>query len=494
MFVSFFYVYRIDEEKELQRLKRSTHRRQENPATQADMRINDSRTERHAWVICPVVRDGHCCPRTGKIRDSGIIHHGCPLLSQPTIPSLIKDRQPRSEPLPHQEDDYGEKIRDLLVSFIAGTPISFRLVASPQFKQLLLGVVQIAQSHISVSAEKLLPTLNVYSIPSMLKERASELYQLLLSSLNQSYVSINIDSATIGHTNYLAVTLRQVESQSPVHLIQLLNTPSGKQGYAEQLCSIIEFLRTHNIFVTSICCDGAIAQVSSISAVRQYLNNPSIPAFQRSPILPLHIPCFNHRINLALQYAARTPALAEAVSELQRFASAALTKPYRKILGKTCPSFVSTRWFSLWNIASFIRLHRDQIINNSLLSREILLEILKAEVLLTPFTELTLFFESDKVQLSSVYPAVLRALTQYSYIANNTWFHTGGWLHSTIDCMVELYNYCFTGTIRPLICVAFWLQPFGRLLYYQKRFRSGYRIDSSLFDSFSSEFVILLSL
>ena len=123
---------------------------------------------------------------------------------------------------------------------------------------------------------------------------------------------------------------------------------------------------------------------------------------ERSPVLPLHIPCFNHRINLALQYAVRTPALSGAVSELQKFASVAMTKPYRKVLGKVCPSFVNTRWFSLWNIASFIRLHRDQIINNDLLSREILLEILKAEVLLTPFTELTLFFESDKVQLSSL--------------------------------------------------------------------------------------------
>ena len=328
----------------------------------------------------------------------------------------------------------------------------------------------------------------------MLKARARELYTQLLYSLKDSYVTINIDSAIIGHTSYLAVTIRQIQLQSAVYFIQLLNSPSDKRGYTLQICSIIEFLRRHNIFVISLCCDGASAQVSSISDVRKHLNNPAIPNYQRSPILPLHIPCFNHRVNLALQRATRSPVLSKVVSELQKFASLASTKAYRTTLGKAGPSFVSTRWFSLWNIASFIRLHRDKIIQANLLPTETLLEILKAEVLLTPFTELTLFFESDKVQLSSVYPAVMRTFTEYSYIANNPYFNTGEWLHATVHCMVELYNYCFTGTIGPLICVAFWLQPYGRLLYYQKRIRSGYRIDTSLFESFSRQFVTFPSL
>ena len=484
VFVSFTYVSKEDEQLEFAKRKRSLPQKEHD-----DMDISGSKGERHAFVLCPVVRNGQCCRRTGKIRDSGMIHHDCPILTQRTITSLMKVREPHDQHLDiDQEVDYRKTVRNLLVSFIAGTPISFRLIASQQFKNLLFGIVRIARSHESVPAESLLPTLTVHTIPSMLKSRASQLYQLLLSSLNNAYVSINIDSATIGHNNYLAVTLRQLQSQSPVYFIQFLNTPSGKEGYARQLCSIIEFLHGYNIFVTSICCDGASAQVSSITTVRQLLNDPTIPTVERAPTLPLHIPCFNHRVNLALQYAVRSPALSRVVPELQKFASAASTKAYRKTLGKTAPSFILTRWFSLWNIASFIRLHRDKIIKESYLSQQILLDILKAEVLLTPFTELTLFFESDKVQLSSVYPALLRALTQYSYIATSPYFHTGEWLHATMHCMVEIFNHCFTGTIGSLISLAFWLQPYGRLLYTQNLFLSGYRIDTPLSECFSLQF------
>ena len=488
MFVSFSYVSRADEPRVQERGKGSL------PSTLQEDMIVDAKGERHSFVVCPVVRDGHYCLHPGRIRDASIVHHDCPLLTQHTITSLMKARpaQQRAIP-PTQKVDYHEQIRNLLVSFIAGTPISFRLVSSTQFKELLFHIIEIAQSHVSVPADRLLPSLSVHTIPFMLKARASELYTVLLSSFKDTYVTIHIDSAVIGHTSYLAVTIRQVQSKSPIYFIQLLNSPSGKHGYTLQICSIIEFLKRHNIFVVSICCDGASAQVSSITDVRKSLNTPNIPNFQRSPVLPLHIPCFNHRINLALQHATRSPVLARVVSELQNFASLASTKAYKTILGKTCPGFVSTRWFSLWNIASFIRLHRDKILQGNLLPLPILMDILKAEVLLTPFTELTLFFESDKVQLSSVYPAVLRALAEYAYIANTTSFNAGDWLHATMDCMVELYNYCFTGTIGPLICVAFWLQPYGRILYYQNRMRSGYRLDTPLFESFSHQFVDILS-
>ena len=174
---------------------------------------------------------------------------------------------------------------------------------------------------------------------------------------------------------------------------------------------------------------------------------------------------------------------------LQSFAADSGTRPYREVLKKACPSFVRTRWFSLWNIASFIRLNRSTITQSSLLSPADILDVLKTEILLTPFTELTLFFETDQVQLSQVYPAVLRALTQFSTIAGDSSFSTGEWLHATIECMIQLYNYCLSGTIGYLIAVAFWLTPYGRYLYQTNRMASCYRIDQTLSTSFSIQFV-----
>ena len=481
VFISFSYVNREDEQRAIEQRGRST---------QFDgLDISDYNSERHAWVMCPVVRDGYCCLRSGRIRDAGIIHHDCSLLTQRSVLSIMRHPDPTRHSSESTQPSFRTQLEELLMEFIAGTPISFRLIASPQFRSLLSGIITIAREYPSVSPQTLLPSLTVHAVPNMLKERASKMFSALLRKFTDSYVSIHIDSAVITHASYLAITLRRCEDQSPIVPIQLLAAPSDRSGYAKALYQIICFLRIHNIFVVSICCDGALAQVSGIQDVRQVLYAEQLPEAERSPIIPLHIPCFNHRINLALHHATSSPALSRTVEALQTFASQSGTKKYRDILQKTCPSFVQTRWFSLWNIASFIRLNRMKILQGSLLPHQTIEDLLKAEILFTPFTELTLFFETDKVQLSSVYPAILRALTQFSFIAANSYFSTGEWLHATIECMVQLYNYCLSGTIGYLIAVAFWLHPYGRYLYQTNRIVSCYRLDQTLSESFSLQFV-----
>ena len=492
IFLSFCYVRREDERKELEKRRRSYRRSEESTEEVGfdEVDLSDYNTDRHAFVMCPVVRNGYCCANTGRIRDAGIVHHDCNLLFQPSILSLMKAPD-TSHPVSSNsvERTYTVQLQELLISFIAGSPISFRLVASPQFRSLLHGIIAVSRAYPSIPADALLPSLSVHAVPNMLIERAANLFHMLLRKFNNTYVSIHIDSAVITHTSYLAVTLRSCESQSPILPIQLLTAPSDRTGYAEKLFKLIDFLRKRNIFVASICCDGALAQVSGIQDVRNIIYKELLPPDKRSPIIPLHIPCFNHRINLALCHAIRSPALSRICEELQSFAADSGTKPYREVLKKSCPSFVATRWFSLWNIASFIRLNRISITRGSLLSPAILLDVLKTEILLTPFTELTLFFETDQVQLSQVYPAVLRALTQFSTIARNSYFSTGEWLHATIECMVQLYNYCLSGTIGYLIAVAFWLSPYGRYLYQSNRMSSCYRTDQTLSESFSVQFV-----
>ena len=479
VFISFSYVSRDDERYETIKQKDMN-----------DADVSSSSGERHCFVMCPVVRNGQCCARTGRIRDAGIIHHNCDFLQQQSVLSLMRPPGPRpQQSSATPEPTFRVQLEELLISFIAGTPISFRLIASSQFRSLLHGIIRVSRQYPSEPPENLLPSLSVHSVPNMLNVRAGNLFQTLLQKFNTSYVSIHIDSAVITHSSYLAVTLRRCEPQSPILPIQLLAAPSDRTGYSRTLYKVISFLRTHNIFVVSICCDGALAQISGIQDVRKALYSEQLPPDRRSPIIPLHVPCFNHRINLALRHATCSPALSRTVEALQSFASQSGTKHYRDILQKACPSFIPTRWFSLWNIASYIRLNRMKILHGSLLPHQIIEDIVKAEILFTPFTELTLFFESDKVQLSQVYPAILRALTQFSDIAANRSFSTGEWLHATIECMVQIYNYCLSGTIGYLIAVAFWLHPYGRYLFQTNRILSCYRTDQTLFDSFDLQFV-----
>ena len=481
IFISFSYVNREDER---------TEHVEQNELDGAD--LISARGERHAYVMCPIVRNGHCCLHTGFIRNAGMLHHDCALLHQQSVLSMI--RKPDSNPQPSSssastEPSFRRQLQDLLITFIAGTPISFRLIGSPQFRSLLHGIITVSRQYPTVPPETLLPALSVHAVPNMLNKSARTIFQTLLQRFNNAYVTIHIDSAVITHSSYLAITFRRCEAKSPILPIQLLAAPSDRTGYSEILLKVIRFLQRYRIWVASICCDGALGQVSGIHDVRQVLYREQLPLEKRTPIIPLHIPCFNHRINLALRHATSTPALSRTVDALQSFASQSGTKQYRDILQRSCPSFIRTRWFSLWNTASFIRLNRQKIVQGTLLPPDIIEDIAKAEILLTPFTELTLFFETDAVQLSQVYPAVLRSLTQYSYIARDSHFSTGEWLHATLECMIQIFNYCLSGTIGYLIAVAFWLHPYGRYLYRTNRIVSCYRIDKSLSDSFALQFV-----
>ena len=214
VFISFFYVRREDERKEMEQRRRINRRNEEDTEEVGfdELLLSDSNAERHAFVMCPVVRNGYCCARIGRIRDAGIVHHDCPLLSQPSVLSLR--RPPEPAPLASSntaERSYKVQLQELLISFIAGSPISFRLVASPQFRSLLHGIIELSRAYPTIPPSTLLPSLSVHVVPRMLIERAANLFHMLLTVFNNTYVCIHIDSAVITDSSYLAVTLRSCE-------------------------------------------------------------------------------------------------------------------------------------------------------------------------------------------------------------------------------------------------------------------------------------------
>ena len=451
--------------------------------------------ERHSEVICPVVRGVDSCTRVGKLRDGGIIHHDCPLLSQPKITTFPifhpNTRQESLRQLQSSRKSLLYKLMELLITFFAGNPVSFRLLASPNFRNLLLGICQLGRERADLPPEVIIPRLSVHSIPRMLKLRAIDVFNSLLDDLKGSFVSLMMDAATIAHKSYLAITICKTEPNSPLLFFQLINAPSTKEDYTAVVLKTVRFLQSKEIDVASICSDGASAQITGIGQARQTLLSIKDPLEQRPSLIPIHVPCLNHRVNLALIHTiTNCPTLTRITDILKSFTHEAVKKANYTLLDKTCPSFIPTRWFSLWNIATYIRLKRNVIISSNLLPPQIVQEILMLEVLLTPFTELTLFFETENVRFAQVFPALLRAFNEFLLIIQHPAFNKGEWLRIIVEAMRNLFNYCLSGTLGYLAALAFSLVPEGRFLKLHNMLLSGYRLDSNLSDSFRYQFVL----
>ena len=131
----------------------------------------------------------------------------------------------------------------------------------------------------------------------------------------------------------------------------------------------------------------------------------------------IHIPCFNHRVNLVLVHSMqKSQYLTRIIALLRQFSTAAASADYQKLLQKHCPVSIQTRWLSLSCICSYIRMKCNVILDNNYLIACAFMSILRFELLLTPLFELHLFRETEHTKLYEVFPAIMRTLLQYETI------------------------------------------------------------------------------
>ena len=459
-----------------------------NPSEESTEQLHLTDSDRHRMYLCPVCRDSQSCGKTGYLRYSSISDHICSLLEnipvigfgnsivkQPDVPSLPAVKQRRVIP--------GVKtvVQNAMLELISATSISFSLVCSQQFKKFMQTLVSVGQLHPLHNLDSLVPYQDSHTFPQLIRKKLETNIRSLLSSLRNTTVSLMCDAGTVSHHHYIAITITECRERSPIFFFKIVSGPWTAEQYAQTLAKVIEQLLHFNSGVGTIVTDGLAAQSAGIHLLRgtiaslQHLNN------EEMSFVPLHLPCYNHRINLALTDLFEQDALLDGIKQaVLSFSTDSDKANFQSLLKKHCPSFIKTRWLSLWFICSFVRLKRNIIIDAGWMPPDYIISVLKLEILLMPLMELHLLCESESTRFCYVFPALLRTFLQYLHLLRQPEYHSGEWLHSVVSVLVALFNRTCRHPSIYLAELAFAFTPLGRALNQRGLPLTGFRIDDSL--------------
>ena len=419
--------------------------------------------------MCPFIQSGTKCKFEKLNNNAALLKHECPLLDHvllstgKTVPrtsplAIIQQKQILNLTQPQ------ERVMSLLVDFFAQTPLSFLHLGSHAFNALVNGLVQIGQKYPVILPTKLIPYITRHKVPQLLEQRAAKLYQSLLKGIQGQFVSVLFDAGEINHNHYASICLQPFGRNSAPVFFQLAYGPWSKAEYTSFIQQLLESLQLWSVHVACFCTDGLPAQTQAIKDCITSMRTTGTFGPIRPLYIPFHVYCMNHKINLVVQQLYKLPYTKNIIESLIGFSHSAQKKDYREILHKACPTFIPTRWLSLFLLAAYVRLKR-KIIIHTLLTPDTIKAILQLEILLAPLMELHLFFESHSTKLCDVYPAVLRSLLQYNHLIQEKTFCNSDNLYAIVEIMTSLYNFLLTGELGNLIRLAFYLSPVGKVLY-----------------------------
>ena len=455
-----------------------------------------TRVDRHLPLLCPFEENQKPCGCCGHPKVASIRFHDCLLQHgtlQPQITSIFPRVVDHKEPydafsaLSHsrlRETPAQHQVLELIAELIAGTSVSMTLASSPNFYHTICSLVHLGQIHYTSPIRDLVPIITRQKLSCTIQRKSQESYTSLYNQITDEYVSVMFDSSSINYTKYLAVTVVKNCSNSTPLFFRLVKSPMDAISYNDCVYELLLLLGRYNVQVTAICTDGLPAQVQGIKAMIEKIRRaPSL--YLEDPFMaPIHIPCFNHRVNLVLVHSMQqSKFVAMVVADLRRFSAAAACTDYQTILQKHCPVFIPTRWLSLSCICSYVRMKRHVILANNYLTLDSIRSILRFELLLTPLFELHLFLEREQTKLHEVFPAILRAILQYELIMNCRPLSSPDWCYAIFIIVRNLIELTLSGSTGNLIALAFSLTPVGTYLFQQRRFGSGFNPTKPILES-----------
>ena len=331
--------------------------------------IQTTESDRHKCYLRPVCRDGQSCGKTGYLRYSTIAEHICPLLEHCPVTAFPKtivrqtsvttDIVPTTKPrriIPGVKSIVQNAVLDLL----SATSISFSLVCSQQFRRFMQTLVSLGQSHSVYNPETLIPYLDYHSFPQLILKKLESNVRSLLSSLRNKTVALMCDAGTVNHHHYFTITITEFKQNSHILFLKIVSGPWTAEDYTITLLKVMKQLFRFNIVIGTIITDGLAAQSAGIQMVRSTIATKQDVELEGIPFIPLHLPCYNHRVNLALTDIFEQNTMLEGIRQvLLTFSTESDKARYQSLLKKHCPSFIKTRWLSLWFIASFVRLKEE---------------------------------------------------------------------------------------------------------------------------------------
>ena len=358
--------------------------------------------------------------------------------------------------------DPDDELLNAVVDVVAKCNISFHSFTSPAFRHFL----EIIVSRVMPKGTGLPPALfsslhyrNLINIILLVaKRRQSE----LITKLQTATVTLMMDGGNVANTKITALTLLIHEKQAPAFFWRFEPHCSKESDYRELADHLITELREQKIYVVSVCTDGLSSQKNAMSRL-----SPQ-PGFMTRPF---HIYCANHLLNLVIEHSCQSNNLLNSVSKaLNEISTTLRVYSMRTAIGRNCPGWVETRWYTLQNIINFVLQNEVPLLHNGIIIPEDIATIQRFNILFSPIFELHALFESGAARLSDVFPSVMNTIRDLYALSDTGVFHDR-WRYAIRSIIFYFIHYFFEGTQGTLFRLAYVLHPIGADSFHRTMFK-----------------------
>ena len=308
------------------------------------------------------------------------------------------------------------KVLNIITCLIAVSNISLYKATNENFKEFIRKLLEIGNSlPADFDLNIIFRDFTFPKLRSIILNKASKLVNLKLQKfVLWSYASIAIDGGNVNGTNYFDVYLcNPSENLKPLLIYSTTNHDKFTETIKNDIASALSFVR--NVHVHAIVGDNFVPQVKACNEIiSDALSNQKILFF---------VPCACHLLNLVL---------INTYKECNIYFSYVHTirkigKKYNKIerslkIRHFCPEHIETRWVSDLDIAYFLYINYNRVIER--MTKENQIEFLKSGklkdfiLLLAPFRAGIQNLEGNRSKIGDIYPIVLKIIEFYDDHAN----------------------------------------------------------------------------
>ena len=452
--------------------------------------------------LCLVKKTGESCLAWGRKGD--MITHDClrkaeaEKRGQQTLDNFLQQAQADRRIAVTERKGTKEILRDNVAIFAITEGIPFSTIGRRPFYDLLKSFYDAGRNNPQVPFSMRAPALNRHATSENVTSLGEKTKDSAKLQLDRKFVSIFFDATTIHKRHFIAVgMLFHEEGAKPMYhsLHEIDRKPNEKFSYEDFFQEILKDLKQTNTICVSVCTDGLPAQVFGIhNHVKKLRTNPdAFSEHEFVDILPIYIPCMNHRVNLTLlKVSQEGDPLGDEVQLLQKISTQTNGAQPQAFLHKSCPSMIKTRWLSVSMICSFVRMKRVELLtlpdNVAVLDMNQFFAVLRLDIMTRPLVELHLFFENEKTKLHQVFPALLRAFAQYKLLLEYQHFQDPVSQHQLKSLLEMLITETFDERLSTLLPLAYAVTPSGRIQIQNGWFPSCYRLDMPLEHSYKLQF------
>jgi hypothetical protein len=249
------------------------------------------------------------------------------------------------------------------------TPIStgespaLRELLTAMFAEGFLVAAATPRADVEEEFEHFCPALKATAIRKRIVALAEESQGKLRESLRAgTYAAMTMDAGQVGSIRLFVTNL--VASQLQICFTAGISEtePMNHHTFREFLECELTHLQKKGVIVSAVVCDGATYQTKALNFADPasiQARHSETPNFSRL----LFIPCLCHRLNNAYHRLVRDSAVyGQFIGALRQLGKFCRKTAQKKILKRTCPEFIETRWLYDHRILAFM-LDHEHVIN-----------------------------------------------------------------------------------------------------------------------------------